>query len=79
MVKINRIISKPATGIFKDKDIEVEFGKDSSNTYVRINGKILNNVQFVGVKCRAGELPKLVIEKLVDMGKDERRQRLRWK
>ncbi len=67
MSKINRIIAKPATGIFKDKEIEVDFGNNSDDTIVKVNGKLLKNVQFVGIKCRKGEQTKLVIEKFVDV------------
>lgn len=61
---INRIISKPATGIYKDKEIEVEFGKSYEDTFVKVDGKIIKGVQFVGIKCRVGEMTKLVIEKI---------------
>ncbi len=64
MSKINRIIARPATGIYKDKLIEVEFGRDFSDTFVKVDGEILKNVQFVGVKCRVGQFTTLVIEKI---------------
>ena len=63
MFSINRIIAKPAKGIYKDKNIEVQFGESSVDTFVKINGKILDGVQYVGVKCRVGEFTTLVIEK----------------
>jgi hypothetical protein len=63
-MKINRIIAKPTRGIYKDKQIEVEFGINSENTFVKVDGKILEGIQFVGVKCRVGEFTKLVIEKI---------------
>lgn len=65
-MKINRIIGSPARGKFKDKQIEVQFGESSEDTHVKVNGKELKMVQFVGVKCRAGELTKIVIEKIAE-------------
>jgi len=63
MPKINRIIAKPARGVWKDKNIEVEFGNSYENTVIKVNGKKLKNVIFVGIKCRVGGLTTLVIEK----------------
>lgn len=57
-------MAKPATGIYKDQQIEVEFGKSSEDTCVKVNGEIMEGVQFVGVKCRVGEMTKLTIEKV---------------
>ncbi len=63
-ISINRIMARPATGIYKDQDIEVEFGNNSEDTIVRADGKMIDGVQFVGVKCRVGQKTVLTIEKV---------------
>jgi hypothetical protein len=58
--KINRIIAKPATGIYRDKQVEIV--TEGGFTHVFVNGKELKNIQYVGFKHRVGELPTIVIE-----------------
>lgn len=57
-----RIIAYPTKGKFSGKQIEVEFGESAETTNVYVNGQLLKGVQFVGVKCRTGQLTKIVIE-----------------
>ena len=62
--KINRIIARGVTGIYKDKSIEVHIGKTDVDTKIFVNGKPLELVQSVHISMRVGKLTTMTIEKL---------------
>lgn len=64
--KINRIIARGVSGIYKDKNIEVHIGNSSNDTKVFINGKEVSpeaRIQSIYLAIRVGKLTTLTIEK----------------
>lgn len=61
-MKKNIITAVGLTGIYKDKEIEVEIGKDGSSSKIKINGKELTNVIGVHIHLWPDKPTKLVLE-----------------
>ena len=61
--KTNIIIAKGVSGIYKDKEIEVEIGENSQTTFIKVNGKKINSIFGVHIHMRTGEQTTLVLEK----------------
>lgn len=64
-MKVNRIIARSVTGIFKDKNIEVKIGKTAHESSIKVNGKELKDVFGVHLHIRVGKPTTLVVEKYV--------------
>ena len=64
-MKMNRIIAKGVSGIYKDKYIEVKIGENSENCVIKINGKKVKGIFGVHIHLRAGKQTTIVLEKYV--------------
>ena len=60
--KMNRINAIVKKGIYKDGEIEIEIGKTSDDSKVKINGKTLTNVIGAHIHIRVGDVTKLCLE-----------------
>ena len=64
--KINRIIARGVTGIYKDKNIEIDIGNTAAETKVFVNGKFIPPealIQSIHIAIRVGKLTTVTIEK----------------
>lgn len=43
-MKINRIIAKGVSGIYKEKDIEIEIKENSEDCKIKVNGEEIKDV-----------------------------------
>ena len=61
--KKNIIKAIVQTGKYKDSNFEIEIGRTSENTFIKCNGKLMNNVFGAHIHMRVGEVTTLIIEK----------------
>ena len=62
-MKKNLIRAFVETGKYKDQEVEVEIGKDSHSSKIRVNGKPLNGVFGIHLHIRIEQPTTLIIEK----------------
>ena len=63
MPKMNRIIAKGVSGIYKDKDIEIQIGERSKDCHIFVEGKEILSCFGIHIHMRSNEPTKVIIEK----------------
>lgn len=66
MARMNRIIAKGISGIFKDSEIEIQIGKDSFSSKILVYGKEIKGIYGAHIHIRAGKPTQIVLEKSVE-------------
>lgn len=70
-MKKNLIRAHVLTGKYKDKDVELEIGEDSSKSKIMIDGKDIGSSVFgIHLHIRVGQLTTLIIEKYARDGEE---------
>ncbi len=59
---MNGVTATGITGRFKGDQIEVIFGKSYQDTIIKVNGKKIDLVQAVYLKCVVGQVTKMTLE-----------------
>ena len=62
-MRMNRIIARGVSGMYKDKDIKVEIGETAEKSSVKVNGKDVSGIFGVHIHIRIGKPTTLVLEK----------------
>ena len=68
-LEFNKITGMCYQGIYKDKEIEIEFGDHANNTIVKIGGKQIDSIQEINVGVSVGEPVILKIVKFKEPSK----------
>lgn len=64
-MKHNIVTCYGATGIFKDKEVEIGIVPSSLDCYVKVNGKEIKGVESAHIHMRMGQQTKIVLIKKV--------------